>query len=82
VNVREIVKAWLKKHGYDGLHDPDGWCACLADNPLCEEEMCAPGMCVPGYKVACPGPGECEIASNLGVPCDWHIGPKRREAKR
>lgn len=45
-NVREIVVAYLKKHGYDGLCTDDCGCG-LDDLAPCGECM---DLCVPGYK--------------------------------
>jgi hypothetical protein len=71
MNVREIVKAWLKEHGYDGLYDPDGFCGCPVDDLACAGDMCSMEECKPGYKVKCPK-DECDCG-------DWHIEPKRQE---
>ena len=47
-NVREIIASWLAEHGYEGLYDEDGECACeLADLGLCDG---FPEYCKPGYK--------------------------------
>ena len=52
MNLQEIVKQWLVDHGYDGLYNADGECACdTGDIMTCDE----PGIdCQPGYKVECP----------------------------
>ena len=47
MNVREIIKAYLKEHGFDGLVDDDGECGCLVDNLMpCDApcETCRPGF--------------------------------------
>jgi hypothetical protein len=46
MNVREIVKQWLKDNGYDGLWSDD--CGCQIDDlmPCCD--YCT--NCKPGYK--------------------------------
>jgi|Deesub1362A_J573_1020465.scaffolds.fasta_scaffold00385_51 hypothetical protein len=50
MTVREIVSAWLKENGYDGLYSPTAGCACLiADLMPCGN----PGPdCRPGYRIA------------------------------
>ena len=51
MNVQEILRSWLTKHGYDGLFNGDGHCACLRVNlmPCCS--YCA--GCEPGYLAPC-----------------------------
>lgn len=63
--VSEIVKEYLKAHGYDGLYCP-GECACdIDDLMMCCDTLGGgdPSPCLPGYKTAC----DCGDH-------DWHIG--------
>lgn len=51
MNLHEIVKTWLKEHGYDGLYNE--WeCGCSIDDFMpCGE----PGEhCMPGYEKLTP----------------------------
>ena len=65
MNVREIVKAWLTDHGYDGLFSP--CCACKLDDLMpCDEPD---AECKPGYLAPCPGP-ESEVCDG---DCNFHI---------
>lgn len=57
MNVTELLTAWLKEHGYDGLCR-DG-CGCDVDNLAPCGEYC--GYCVPAYKRTCPGHDKCAI---------------------
>lgn len=52
IPVKEIVRRYLIKYGYDGLYSDAGQCGCgLADLMCCE----MPGTdCEPGYKVGDP----------------------------
>ena len=44
--VEDIVKAYLKKHCYDGLYNPDDECGCFASDLF----PCGSGHgCRPGY---------------------------------
>jgi hypothetical protein len=59
MTVREIIEAYLKEHGYDGLCDDE--CGCSIDDLM----ECCSGFCEPGYKVpcdpkTCPADGDCE----------------------
>ena len=62
MDVKDIIEAWLKENGYDGLYGEE--CACRIDDLMpCEE----PGTdCEAGYEGPCDG--TCEYA-----PCDFHI---------
>ena len=63
MTVREIVKAYLKKHGYDGLAGDGGGdgCGCSMDELICCDESGA--ECVPAKRVVC-APGTCGIRQN------------------
>ena len=65
-DVREIVKGWLKEHGYDGLCCPASECGCLLDDLI----PCGwPYMdCEPGYK---------HISDRY---CGWTVKPEKTEA--
>ena len=59
MNGKEIIKDWLKTHGYDGLALPSdvGECGCWIDeNPddfiPCESDPC---FCIAGHKVVKDG---------------------------
>ena len=48
MTVREIVAAWLREHGYDGLYDGDE-CDCTVDDLApCREGWAL--ICYPGYR--------------------------------
>lgn len=48
ITVDEIVKAYLKAHGYDGLYHPDWECGCWVDDLLLCGSHC--GDCKPGVE--------------------------------
>lgn len=65
MTVEEIVEAYLKEHGFDGLYTD--YCACkIGDIAPCGEIQ---GNCEAGYLLPCDG--SCE-----GGKCDFHIGQK------
>lgn len=45
MNVKQIIKKYLKENGYDGLHTID--CGCRRKDPI----ICGgdPSLCKPGY---------------------------------
>jgi hypothetical protein len=66
----EIVEAWLKQNGFDGLYNSDAECGCLiGDLAPCGE---IPLECTAGYKQPCD--------ESCGDH-DWHIGPKGEVVK-
>ena len=57
MNCLEIIKAYLKEHGFDGLQN--GECGCeISDLIPCD---CDCSRCRPGYKVLPPDGRECEF---------------------
>jgi|Deesub1362A_J573_1020465.scaffolds.fasta_scaffold00107_58 hypothetical protein len=73
--VKEILKSWLKEHGYDGLFNEWGECGCeLNDLAPCGE---IDPECKAGYKAVCEGEERCE-ACELGV---WHIQADKPRGK-
>lgn len=61
MTVKEILKEWLEKNGFDGLCTEN--CGCSKDDlaPCCLAENIL--SCVPGYKRACdyPCPSPCDL---------------------
>jgi hypothetical protein len=69
-NVDEIVDAWLREHGFDGLFYP-GECACfVGDIAPCGQ---IGGECEPGYAGTCDESCTHECAE----PGAKHISRKR-----
>ena len=66
--VIEIVKGYLEAHGYDGLFNPDGECACVLSDLAPAD--CITEECEPGYFAPCP--------ADCGDH-DWHIVPAKQE---
>lgn len=51
INVKEIVKRWMRKRGYQGLYN-DVECGCSIDELFpCASYQC--GDCVPAYEFDC-----------------------------
>lgn len=59
----EIVKDWLKKHGYSGLYNDDCGCS-LAELMPCDEPH---PDCIAGYLIPCKPDGE----------WDFIVGPNK-----
>ncbi len=69
MRVKEIVKEYLKQHGFDGLYNDQ--CGCEVDDLAPCSEF---GWdCKPGYKTSCI-PESCPADGE----CDFHIGPKEK----
>ena len=65
--IKDIVKEYLEKNGFDGLYYP-GECACKLSNLFpCED---TPVDCIAGYLNKCPE--DCEEH-------DFHIGPEKEK---
>ena len=80
MNVKEIVKEYLVKNGYDGLCELDMPCGCgVEDLFACDEQE---GECEPAYKrkdcVDCPAIGfGCDVEdSRYSQGC---YGPNRKD---
>ena len=71
MNIQDILNAWLRGHGYDGLVDTCGDCACVVGDNLCRCEAPMTHECVAAHKVPC--------ACAFG--CDWHMAPGKREGE-
>lgn len=78
LNAKNIIRAWLLDHGYDGLYNPLVPCACLCSD-LAPCEGMSETDCRAGYK-AWVG-----FDPNDDTPCDcdnrecihWHIQDER-----
>lgn len=66
-SVIEIVEAYIREHGFDGLFNSDFECACKVDDlaPCGEDNI---GGCCVGYEYPCP-------KSTCGEH-DYHIGTR------
>jgi hypothetical protein len=70
INLRGIIADWLRTHGYDGLYDDDGECACrLNDLIPCGDAN--PTYCKPGVISIC----------TCGEGHDSHIVSRERKAE-
>ena len=70
MTVREIVQAYLKEHGYDGLYHAGGECGCELDKLMPECDGCEVAACRPGYKTD---------GCHCGEGCDFHIQERKAE---
>lgn len=73
MTIKEIVKAYLKANGFDGLYNaamPGDGCGCTIDDLMpCDEQLSQD--CTVGYKVEYPN-DEVEYCP-CGEVCPWHI---------
>ena len=53
IPVKEIVRRYLIKHGYDGLYSENGQCGCGLDE-LMDCDSAGVGLCKPGHEVKDP----------------------------
>ena len=82
IPVKEIVRRYLIKHGYDGLYSDLLECGCSVDDLMpCEGFNSNPYQCRPGYKVKDP-PDEFEFLivaekdSERRTPDEWLKDPQ------
>jgi hypothetical protein len=59
ITVKEIVRQYLVKHGFDGLYSENGQCGCSLPD-IMECDSIGVELCKPGYKVDDPS-GEFEF---------------------
>jgi len=69
MNVNDIVKEYLERHGYEGLFCEDCSCEIAELFPCYGNKFSG---CEVGYKLPCPGMDDC----NAGGGCRFHIGVK------
>ena len=70
MNVREIIKEYLLKHGFTGLCSEE--CGCeISDLFPCLVWATSMDYCVPGYRVDCDDE-DCEYYHCEG----WHVTPQ------
>lgn len=50
MNLKGMVRAWLREYAFDGLVHPDGECGCDINNLMHCVEACDCDRCLPGYK--------------------------------
>ena len=88
MNVREIIEEYLKAHGFDGLYNNNGQCACeIGDLSPCYEnsEMeCEPGYmhhCKSCAKAGTVDPNSDEICDIDDMPQEsgWCISPSKEQ---
>lgn len=79
--VLEIIAAWLRANGYDGLYSE--LCGCEVDDLApCALDSDIPTDCKAGYKHACTkacADDETGHEPYEVIPGDWHIGPRKPE---
>jgi hypothetical protein len=68
MTVKEIIAAYLKENGYDGLCW-DG-CGCVVKDICLTNEDCL--MCVPAYRYQYVNGAECPNDSDCDAPCELH----------
>ncbi len=73
MNMQQLIEQALKQHGFDGLFNTDGGCACKVDDLFPCDNPCAD--CEPGYLAPCDG--SCEDPTR----CDWHMERHKLEKK-
>jgi len=59
IDVREIIREYLKDHGFNGLFNETDGCACEVDNLFaCSCGYGPTGDCQPGHWIPCPVCGD------------------------
>lgn len=82
IDVMSMVESYLKEHGYDGLLQEDGECACLlGDLAPCGEMQAS---CRAGHRVECdPNADEDDRPNGCDGKCGFHVMQgKRQEASK
>ena len=71
MDIKSIIKNYLRENKFEGLWNPSLECACeIKDLMPCDEAM---SDCEPGYKVPCDN--NCSFDGH----CDWRIGPNKKQ---
>jgi hypothetical protein len=74
MNIEDIVRLYLVDHGFDGLFNTDGECACLLGDLFpCSGDTCNILTCEAGYKRDATG----EEKEELGW--DWCVCAKKED---
>ncbi len=75
MNCKDIIKEYLKKHGFEGLHSKECICGLEDLMPIsyCSELLTD---CEPGYKVPCD-----PIMCACDGDCDFHISTEKPKEK-
>lgn len=74
MTVREIVKEYLREHGFNGLCSEDGECGCGIDDLFPCGDVSG---CTAVHRAPFHGPGICD----LGGGCEYHIRPGSEKTK-
>lgn len=74
MTCKDIIRDYLIAHGFDGLFDTDGECACLRDDLApCDLDNCF-SHCEPGYQHFCAN--GCDYGAEDGgqTSCEFYEG--------
>lgn len=78
INVKEIVRQYLNKNGFDGLCEEYSQCACEKPDLMSCEEGGLPS-CEPGYKITC---ADVKEGCDYGDECRFHITTEKPKGEK